>query len=183
MGTTKYPKENDYFQYCSEHSGHSNAYTDSEHTNFYFEISADYLEGALDRFAQFFICPLFSESCTERELKAVDSGKLLLNDCGYACLGCQLNFATLHYVYCLEHKKNLQNDGWRLHELEKSLTNPSHPYSKFGTGNLRTLKYNPEDMGLNIRDELLRFHDTYYSANIMKLCVLGKGNNVFITLR
>jgi insulysin len=75
----------------------------------------------------------------------------------------------------LEHKKNLQNDGWRLHELEKSLTNPNHPYSKFGTGNLRTLKYNPEEMGLNIRDELLRFHDTYYSANIMKLCVLGKG--------
>jgi secreted Zn-dependent insulinase-like peptidase len=75
MGTSKYPKENDYFQYCSEHTGHSNAYTDSEHTNFYFEVGADYLEGALDRFAQFFISPLFNESCTERELKAVDSGK------------------------------------------------------------------------------------------------------------
>jgi insulysin len=69
----------------------------------------------------------------------------------------------------------LQTDGWRLHELEKSLTNSSHPYSKFGTGNLRTLKYNPEKLGLNIREELLRFHDTYYSSNIMKLCVLGKG--------
>ncbi|KAI8581774.1 hypothetical protein K450DRAFT_231119 [Umbelopsis ramanniana AG] len=146
MGTSKYPKENDYFQYCSEHTGHSNAYTDSEHTNFYFEVGADYLQGALDRFAQFFISPLFSESCTERELKAVDS----------------------------EHKKNLQTDGWRLHELEKSLTNPNHPYSKFGTGNLHTLKYNPEKLGVNIRDELLRFHDTYYSSNIMKLCVLGK---------
>lgn len=76
MGTSKYPKENDYFQYCSEHTGHSNAYTDSEHTNFYFEVGADYLEGALDRFAQFFISPLFNESCTERELKAVDSGNV-----------------------------------------------------------------------------------------------------------
>jgi insulysin len=98
MGTTKYPKENDYFQYCSEHSGHSNAYTDSEHTNFYFEISADYLEGALDRFAQFFICPLFSESCTERELKAVDSGKLLLNM--WLCMAwLSTHFATPYYVY------------------------------------------------------------------------------------
>lgn len=37
-----------------------------------------------------------------------------------------------------------------------------------------TLKENPEKQGLNIRDELLKFHDKYYSANIMKLVVLGK---------
>jgi len=85
-----------------------------------------------------------------------------------------IRFELIEYLKT-EHKKNLQTDGWRLHELEKSLTNPSHPYSKFGTGNLSTLKYNPEKLGLNIREELLRFHDTYYSSNIMKLCVLGKG--------
>ena len=34
-------------------------------------------EGALDRFSQFFISPLFNESCTDRELKAVDSGNVL----------------------------------------------------------------------------------------------------------
>jgi insulysin len=76
MGTEKYPKENDYNQYLSEHSGHSNAFTGMENTNYYFEVAQEWLEGALDRFAQFFISPLFSDSCTERELKAVDSGKL-----------------------------------------------------------------------------------------------------------
>lgn len=75
MGTEKYPKENDYNQYLSEHSGFSNAFTGVEDTNYYFEVGHEYLEGALDRFAQFFIAPLFSDSCTERELKAVDSGK------------------------------------------------------------------------------------------------------------
>ncbi|RUS32698.1 Metalloenzyme, LuxS/M16 peptidase-like protein [Jimgerdemannia flammicorona] len=146
MGTERYPRENDYNQFLSEHSGHSNAFTSLENTNYYFEVAYDYLEGALDRFAQFFIAPLFSEGCTERELRAVDS----------------------------EHKKNLQSDNWRVFQLEKSLSNPSHPYCHFGTGNLETLRESPRRQGLDIRQELLKFHESYYSANIMKLCVLGR---------
>ncbi|KAI9204048.1 Metalloenzyme, LuxS/M16 peptidase-like protein [Polychytrium aggregatum] len=146
MGTTKYPSENDYSQYLSEHGGYSNAFTGVENTNYYFEVASDHLEGALDRFAQFFICPLFTESCTDRELKAVDS----------------------------EHKKNLQSDTWRTYQLEKDLSNPNHPYCKFGTGSLETLKDIPENKGLDVRKLLLDFHSKYYSANIMKLVVLGK---------
>jgi insulysin len=74
----------------------------------------------------------------------------------------------------LENKKNLQSDEWRYHQLEKSLSNPKHPFSRFGTGNLETLKKNPINLGVDIRDELLKFHDKYYSANIMKLVLLGK---------
>ncbi|KAI7855111.1 Metalloenzyme, LuxS/M16 peptidase-like protein [Circinella umbellata] len=146
MGTEKYPKENDYNQYLSEHSGFSNAFTGVENTNYYFEIGHEYLGGALDRFAQFFISPLFSASCTERELKAVDS----------------------------EHKKNRQQDSWRMFQLEKSLSNPDHPYCHFGTGSLETLYDEPKAKGQDIRAELLKFHDSYYSANIMKLCILGR---------
>jgi hypothetical protein len=36
-------------------------------------VAHDHLHKALDRFAAFFSCPLFTESCTEREMKAVDS--------------------------------------------------------------------------------------------------------------
>ena len=36
----------------------------------YFDVQHPFLLGALDRFAQFFLCPLFSESATEREMKA-----------------------------------------------------------------------------------------------------------------
>ncbi|KAJ3087149.1 hypothetical protein HK102_011718, partial [Quaeritorhiza haematococci] len=146
MGTEKYPVENDYNQYLSEHGGHSNAFTSVENTNYYFEVASDFLEGALDRFAQFFISPLFSESGTDREMKAVDS----------------------------EHKKNLQSDNWRLWQLEKDLSNPKHPFMKFGTGNLHTLKDIPEERGIDVRKVLLDFHDRYYSANIMRLVVLGK---------
>ena len=38
-----------------------------------FEISNDGLEGALDRFANVFIEPLFTEDCVQREMKAIDS--------------------------------------------------------------------------------------------------------------
>ena len=74
----------------------------------------------------------------------------------------------------LEFKKNLRLDARRFIQLEKSLSNPKHPYSRFGTGNLKTLKEVPIEQGLNIRDELLKFHNKYYSANLMKLVVVGK---------
>ena len=74
-----------------------------------------------------------------------------------------------------EHKKNLQSDSWRLFQLEKNLSNPDHPYSQFGTGNLETLQDAPGREGIDVRDELIKFHSKYYSANIMKLVILGRG--------
>uniref|UniRef100_A0A3P9HT61 Insulin-degrading enzyme n=1 Tax=Oryzias latipes TaxID=8090 RepID=A0A3P9HT61_ORYLA len=146
LGTEKYPKENEYSQFLSEHAGSSNAFTSGEHTNYYFDVSHEHLQGALDRFAQFFLCPLFDESCKDREVNAVDS----------------------------EHEKNLMNDAWRLFQLEKATGNPNHPFSKFGTGNKLTLETRPCEEGIDVRQELLKFHSTYYSANLMGLCVLGR---------
>ncbi len=53
------------------------------------------------------------------------------------------------------------------------MSRSDHPYSKFGTGNLETLKTIPTSNGISIRDELIKFHDSYYSSNIMTLCLLG----------
>jgi insulysin len=155
----QYPVENAYAQYLSAHSGYSNAYTATTSTNYYFEVAAKPVEdggsseaersplyGALDRFSQFFIEPLFLSSTLDRELRAVDS----------------------------ENKKNLQNDQWRLHQLDKSLSNPKHPYCHFSTGNLDTLKILPEAKGIDIRQAFMQFHEKHYSANRMKLVVLGR---------
>ena len=73
LGTEKYPDENEYNSYLNKNGGSSNAYTDTESTNYYFDITADEISGALDRFSQFFIAPLFTPSATDRELNAVDS--------------------------------------------------------------------------------------------------------------
>ena len=50
----------------------------------------------------------------------------------------------------------------------RSSAKPGHPYSTFGTGNLKTL-HHP-----SIRDDLIKFYRENYSANIMKLCLYGR---------
>lgn len=41
-------------------------------------------------------------------------------------------------------------------------------------GNGKTLGEDTIKAGLKLRDELLKFYDHYYSANLMRLVVLGK---------
>lgn len=170
MLLAQYPGENDYNSYLTKYGGYSNAFTAATSTNYYFELSASSssnspgasannsresvvtsktlapLYGALDRFAQFFVRPLFLEDTLDRELKAVDS----------------------------ENKKNLQSDMWRLHQLHKNLSNKEHPYNKFSTGNYKVLRDDPIERGVAIRDEFMNFYAENYSANRMKLSVLGK---------
>lgn len=146
LGTEKYPSENEYNKYLSEHGGGSNACTFSDNTNYYFDIVPEFLPGALDRFSQFFLCPLFTEGATEREVNAVNS----------------------------EHEKNIPNDSWRVDQVDKATSKPNHAYNRFGTGNKFTLDTLPKEKGINIREELLKFHETWYSSNIMSLSVLGK---------
>lgn len=146
MGTETYPEENAYQAFLSSHGGNSNAYTAQENTVYYFDVQSGHLEGALDIFASFFVCPLFSDSSTDREMNAVDS----------------------------ENSKNLQSDAWRSYQLMKSMAKGEHPFSKFSTGNLETLLTGPSTCNLKTRDLLLTFYKTYYSANLMKVCIYGK---------
>ena len=46
-------------------------------TVFYFDIKKEFLRGGLDRLAQFFVHPLMKRSSMDREIEAVDSGRLL----------------------------------------------------------------------------------------------------------
>ncbi|KAL9983479.1 hypothetical protein ACROYT_G005659 [Oculina patagonica] len=127
LGTEKYPSENSFTQFLSENGGASNAFTGAEHTNFYFDVKHECLHEALDRFAQFFLCPLFNSDATDREVNAVES----------------------------EHHKNVLSDSWRLNQLDKSSVNPAHPYSKFGSGNKLTLETRPKEKGLSAEIHLM----------------------------
>ncbi|CAK67395.1 unnamed protein product (macronuclear) [Paramecium tetraurelia] len=130
MGTDKYPKENEYQQYISKNAGSTNAFTSELNTNFFFSVGNQALEGALDRFAQFFISPLFSDSCTEREMKAVDS----------------------------EYNMNLQNDFWRKFQLFHNASLPGSQYNKFMIGNLKTLQF--EDTRARLQEFHKRYYSS-----------------------
>ena len=112
LGTRKYPDITDFAGYLGRNGGYNNAYTSTDRTNFHFEIRHEAFEGALDRFAQFFIDPLFDPRFTEREMNAVAS----------------------------EHQKNLESDGWRQHFLSTVMYRADHPAHKFGTGSRATLQ-------------------------------------------
>ncbi|GLT96003.1 hypothetical protein SLE2022_136530 [Rubroshorea leprosula] len=142
----KYPLEDSYSKYIAEHGGRTNAFTSSERTNFHFDVNTDGFEEALDRFAQFFIKPLMSADATTREIKAVDS----------------------------ENKKNLLSDGRRMLQLQRHISMEGHPYHKFSTGNWDTLDVRPKAKGVDTRQELLKFYEEYYSANLMHLVVYSK---------
>ncbi|KAM7272144.1 hypothetical protein ACFE04_031358 [Oxalis oulophora] len=142
----KYPLEDSYSKYITEHGGSTNAFTASEHTNYHFDVNTDCFEEALDRFAQFFIHPLMSADATTREIKAVDS----------------------------ENQKNLLSDPWRMNQLQKHLSVEDHPYHKFSTGNWDTLEVQPKAKGLDTREELIKFYEKHYSSNLMQLVVYSK---------
>ena len=122
LGTKKYPNEDDYQAFLAKHGGMSNAFTADNHTCYFFSVSPDHLEGALDRFGQFFISPLFTQSATDREVNAVNS----------------------------EHSKNRQEDLWRQYQLMRTIWfNPNHPSHHFATGNSETLGKIPREVLLN----------------------------------
>lgn len=117
LGTEKYPEPGEYQRFISEHGGSHNAYTAFEHTNYFFDVDRDHLAPTLDRFAQFFIAPLFNSEYVEREKHAVDS----------------------------EYQSKLKDDGRRRYDVIKSLANPGHPFSRFSVGSLGTLEDRPGD--------------------------------------
>ncbi|PKN39513.1 MAG: pitrilysin, partial [Deltaproteobacteria bacterium HGW-Deltaproteobacteria-20] len=68
----------------------------------------------------------------------------------------------------MESKKH--SDGRRLAMLTLSTLNPEHPGTRFTGGNLETLSDKP---GSLLHEELVRFHGTWYSANLMKGVLYG----------
>lgn len=111
LGTEKYPESGEYQQYITKHGGSNNAYTVINHTNYFFSITPDYLEGGLDRFAQFFIAPLFNEDYVTRERAIVDS----------------------------EYQARKDDEGRRLWTARREIYNPEHPSTQFSVGSLQTL--------------------------------------------
>ncbi len=111
LGTEKYPGLDEYRAFIEQNGGSTNAYTAIDLTNYQFEIEPAFLRPALDRFAQFFIAPLFPVEQIGRERGVVHA----------------------------EYEMRTQRDGVRRWSAMRQAYNPSHPSSKFVSGTEQTL--------------------------------------------
>ncbi|XP_005478809.1 nardilysin b isoform X3 [Oreochromis niloticus] len=146
MGSEKYPAENGFDAFLKKHGGSDNASTDCERTIFQFDVQRKHFRDALDRWAQFFICPLMIEDAVDREVEAVDS----------------------------EFQLARPSDSHRKEMLFGSLAKPGHPMGKFCWGNAQTLKHEPREKQINTYERLRDFWRRYYSAQYMTLAVQSK---------
>ncbi|XP_030647113.1 nardilysin b [Chanos chanos] len=146
MGSEKYPAENGLDAFLKKHGGSDNASTDCERTIFQFDVQRKYFRDALDRWAQFFICPLMIEDAIDREVEAVDS----------------------------EYQLARPSDSHRKEMLFGSLAKAKHPMSKFCWGNAQTLKHEPREKNINTYERLREFWRRNYSAHYMTLTVQSK---------
>ncbi|KAL5104284.1 Nardilysin [Taenia crassiceps] len=146
MGSEKYPRENDFDDYVNHRDGGSNACTDGDYTMFFFDIQRSYFKEALDKFANFFIAPLLSQDCVDRELEAVHS----------------------------EFELCKADDSCRFDHLLTSFSKEGSPYRIFGVGNRISLRDKPSAAGTNVYELLRKFQLRYYNASLMTLAVESK---------
>ena len=117
LGTDQFPAVDDYQKYISTNGGTQNAYTSYDRTNYHFEVTADALGGALQRFSRFFVQPLLNPQFVERERQVVHA----------------------------EYSAGRKSDGRRSYSVFKRAINPAHPMSQFFVGSQDTLADRPGD--------------------------------------
>jgi len=111
LGTKNFPDGSEYQKFISQHGGNHNAWTGTEHTCFFFDITATHFFSALERFSEFFIAPLLADDFVVKERENIDA----------------------------EFTLKLKDDIRRLYDVHKDTVNPKHPFSQFSVGNLDTL--------------------------------------------
>lgn len=172
-------------------------------TNYHLEVQHSGLHGALERFAQFFVAPLFKADAVDREVNAVENeflGALLhiwsthvvfvvvRRHCWTHGLDIDFNLLlsilsedpAIHVVaICIVSGPHisvtgvLQSDSTRIVQLRCATARPGHVFTKFSWGNRRSLLDEPRAAGLDPRGCVVDHYRRHYSAERMSLVVAG----------
>ncbi len=135
LGTKNFPDGSEYQKFIGQHGGNHNAWTGTEHTCFFFDITAKQFPTALERFSEFFIAPLLADSFVIKERENIDA----------------------------EFTLKLKDDIRRLYDVHKDTVNPNHPFSQFSVGNLDTLAdRDGENISREIQTFFNRFYRAQY---------------------
>jgi insulysin len=144
LGTEPYPEPDGYQRYISNNAGSHNAFTAQQDTNYFFDIEPSALPGALDRFSEFFLSPLFNADHLESERNIVHS----------------------------EYMARIRDESRRENDVLNQLLNPDNPTTGFAVGSRDTLA-NPPEGEPTLREQVIEFYHNYYDANVMNLAIVA----------
>ncbi|QOR37466.1 peptidase M16 [Billgrantia diversa] len=144
LGTEPFPEADAYQGYLQRHGGSHNAFTAPQDTNYFFDIEPEALPGALDRFSQFFLSPLFNPEKLESERNIVHS----------------------------EYMSRIRDDGRRENDVLNQVLNSDNPLTGFSVGSRETLADRPENEP-SLRQRVIDFYQSHYDANVMHLAVVA----------
>ncbi|WP_457943797.1 insulinase family protein [Vreelandella alkaliphila] len=144
LGTEPYPQSDAYQRYISDNAGSHNAFTAQQDTNYFFDVEPSALPGALDRFSEFFLSPLFNADHLESERNIVHS----------------------------EYMARIRDESRRENDVLNQLLNPGNPTTGFAVGSRDTLA-NPPEGEATLRERVIDFYHRYYDANVMNLAIVA----------
>ncbi|WP_355659487.1 insulinase family protein [Halomonas salifodinae] len=144
LGTEPFPEADAYQGYINRHGGSHNAFTAPYDTNYFFDIEPQALPGALDRFSQFFIAPLFNADQLESERNIVHS----------------------------EYQARIRDEARREFDVLDQFLNPEHPSTGFSVGSRETLA-DPADGEPSLRERVIDFYERHYDTQVMHLALIA----------
>ncbi len=137
MGSEKYPESNEYPSYIQTCGGTFNAFTADNMTLYYLELDTSFFKKGVEMLSWFFRKPIL-------DMNNIKSEKEIINS---------------------EHEKNLLDDMWIMDDIFKKFITPNSKYTKFGTGNNKSLE------GIT-KDDILKFYSKYYTTDNMYVCII-----------
>lgn len=144
LGTEPYPASDAYQRYISDHAGSHNAFTAQQDTNYFFDIEPSALPGALERFSEFFLSPLFNADHLESERNIVHS----------------------------EYMARIRDESRRENDVLNQLLNSDNATTGFAVGSRETLA-NPPQGEATLRERVIDFYHDHYDANVMNLAIVA----------
>lgn len=111
LGSASFPEANAFANRINNSSGHFNAWTGTEHSNYYFACATNEFSDCVKHFSSLFKEPLLKQEWVDKERQSIEA----------------------------EYRLKLKDELRRLYEVHKTTSNPAHPFAKFSVGNAETL--------------------------------------------
>lgn len=148
-GLKQYPRASQFHKLINDHQGHVNAYTLGEYTTFHYDVdtmgyasNTPVFEHTLAMFASFLRRPLVPTKLLAKEIAAIHG----------------------------EHTRNTSDIDRILYHGMRLITDETHPFHQFGTGDKTTLS---SRLTLQLRELVVQFYRDHYVAKNVTVVVKG----------